>query len=101
MNSIPQEKDTFGPTHISDVPFAFGNLDYLPLGKGNCTATYTEHKLCKSMRKSRTAMASGNHSIDGLEWLCFDACNSKGVVYEEKAKVDAIDFTECQYWGNI
>lgn len=97
----PQERDIFGPTHISDVPFAFGNLDNMPLGKGNCTATSAEHQLSTVMRESWTAMTSGNPSIDGLNWPRFAACDSKGVVFGNEAKVDALGFPECQFWGAI
>lgn len=96
-----QERALFGPTHISDVPFAFGNLDKMPLGKGNCTATKAEHELSKVMRDSWTAMASGDPSIDGLKWPRFAACDSKGVIFVEEAKVDVIGFPECQFWGSI
>lgn len=97
----PQEREIFGPTHISDVPFTFGNLDNMPLGKGNCTATKAEHELSKVMRESWTAMASGDPSFDGFKWPRYDACNSKGVVFGEEAKVDVIEFADCKFWGEI
>lgn len=97
----PQEREIFGPTHISDVPFAFGNIDNMPLGKGNCTATKAEHELSRVMRESWTAMASGDPSIEGFQWPRYEACDIKGVVFGEEAKVDAIEFADCQFWGEI
>lgn len=97
----PKERDLFGPTHVSDVPFAFGNLDKMPVGKGTCNATKAEHELSKVMRAAWTAMAYGDASSSQLKWPRYNACDSKGVVFEETAKVDALDFTDCQFWGAI
>ena len=96
-----EERPIFGPTHISDVPFAFGNLDRMPLGNGSCNATSAEHALSKTMRASWTAMANGDPSTSGLKWPRYNTCDSKGVVFGDEAKVETIGNSECQFWGEV
>lgn len=97
-----EERPFFGPTHISDVPFAFGNLDLMPLGNGTCNATQAEHQLSKQIRASWTAMAvHGNPSAGKLQWPRFKSGSEKGVVFNDEAHVGAIDFAECRFWGRI
>ena len=98
----PQLRDQFGPTHISDIPFVFGNLDHMPLGNGTCNATKAEYALSDQMRASWTAMATKqNPSVDGLTWPKFSSCDDKGVNYNDVASVGTVDYGECAFWGAI
>ncbi|KPM34614.1 hypothetical protein AK830_g11954 [Neonectria ditissima] len=92
----------FGATHTAELPFVFANLDNQPWGNGTFNATSAERAISRTLVEAWTAMAAkGSPSTRNQPWPRFDECAVKGLYVEDDCKVEAIDFSECQFWDAI
>lgn len=91
-----------GPTHTSDVPFVFANMDNQPWGTGTCNYTANEHRISRMMVKAWTGMArKGNPSSCMQKWPEYDVCERKGPHMDVGTPIERIDFDECDFWNPI
>lgn len=91
-----------GPAHTSDIPFAFGNLNNLPLGGNphNCSLTADEGKISGFMRTAWTNMAM--HGEPGHGWKPFTLEKPLGVNFTESIFFFGdIDYEICTFWGDM
>ncbi len=95
-------RNALGPTHTSELPLVFANLDHEPFGIGNCTYSDVEVELSKTLVGAWTAMAaSGNPATERQAWPKFNACENKGLHIGDTPVVEELDYSECQFWDSV
>ncbi|ETS85710.1 hypothetical protein PFICI_03735 [Pestalotiopsis fici W106-1] len=98
----PDVADFFLSTHTAELPFVFGNLVNQPWGNGSCNATAAEFALSHALTAAWTAMAvRGNPSVEGQSWPLFDACQTRGLWFQESGETTQLDFSECEFWDEV
>ena len=85
-----------GATHAAEIPFVFGNVDWLPLPDGNCSLNAAEKTISAQLIRAWTAMAAaGVPNTSDVHWPLFTA-NATDVV------MGAVDYSVCeQLWNKI
>lgn len=92
----------FGATHVSEVPYVFGNLDDMPFNNGTCNSTVQEYHLSEQMRRAWTGMAArGQPGTPELDWPQLDACQTNGMLFENSSSLTSLDFGSCDFWISV
>jgi carboxylesterase type B len=91
-----------GATHTAEIPYVFGNVDFLPLPNGTCNMTSTERDISSTLISAWTAMAvNGNPSVDGgLQWPAFNS-SSLGLNILNGTTVGTVDYSQCSFWDTV
>lgn len=91
-----------GPTHTSDVPFVFANMDNQPWGLGTCDYSDNEKSISKMMVTAWTVMAvTGRPQTCKQKWPEYDVCERRGPHMKIGTPIERIDFDECDFWNDI
>jgi carboxylesterase type B len=107
LTGIPSDPDTLallGPTHTSEIPFVFGNLDNLPLPNGTCNSTAAERQFSADFIAAYTSMAdAGNPNVNArIQWPQFTANGSLGLTFgNTSATSGVVDYSRCAFWDKI
>lgn len=88
--------------HTSEIQFAFGNLDHLPLPNGTCNFDPAERAISKALVAAWTAMAeTGNPSTPDLTWPLWNATSSLGINIVNSTAIGVVNYTTCEFWDVI
>lgn len=101
-----QALELLGPTHTSEIPFVFAQLNNLPPRHGTCSFDEREVAISRALVSAWTSMAaSGNPDgavgiTEGL-WPKFNLAQSKGLLIRNFTSVGYINFTPCELWDKV
>ncbi|KAI1469377.1 alpha/beta-hydrolase [Daldinia caldariorum] len=90
-----------GATHTSEIPFVFNFTSSMPPPDGNCTFTKAEQAMAHDMSRAWTNMAQTGKPGDENTWPAWASKESKGVVLNDAMEVGVVDYTVCDFWGQI
>ena len=106
-----------GPTHTSEIPFAFAELTILPLPAGSCS--FSEQgvqisealseqgvQISEALTSAWTSMAAhgnpnGGIDISGGPWPAYNVNESQGVIIGNNATVGYVNYTVCAFWDIV
>lgn len=104
------EVEILGPTHTSEIPLVFGNLNNLPLPNGTYNLNPAESDTSDYLMSAWTSMADkGNPNANNggkniPEWPVFDyePTKSPGIMIQDDGiAVANINYTSCQIWNTL
>ncbi|KAI0844960.1 alpha/beta-hydrolase [Daldinia vernicosa] len=96
-DSIP----SLGATHTSEIPFVFNFTSSMPPPNGNCTFSKAEQTMSHEMSRMWTNMAQMGVPDDTNTWPAWTSDESKGVVFSDAMDVGVVDYSTCDFWGEI
>ncbi|KAI0122250.1 alpha/beta-hydrolase [Daldinia grandis] len=90
-----------GATHTSEIPFVFNFTSSMPPPNGNCTFSKAEQAMSHEMSRAWTNMAQIGMPGDTSTWPVWTSHESNGVVFSDAMDVGVVDYTTCDFWGEI